>query len=139
MNQLILMGRLLKDPEIRWTQGDKPSAIARFGIAVDRKYSKGEKQTDFFNNLVAFGKTAEVIDKYVKQGTKLLISGRLQNDNYTNKDGQMVYRDSIYVNEIWFCEKKQDSTNVQDTPQIPPSPDGFMNIPDGLEDELPFN
>ena len=138
MNQLILMGRLLKDPEIRWTQGDKPSAIARFGIAVDRKYSKGEKQTDFFNNLVAFGKTAEVIEKHVKQGTKLLIRGRLQNDNYTNKDGQMVYRDSIYVDEIWFCEKKQDSTNVQDTPQSPQSDDGWMNIPEGIDD-LPFN
>lgn len=138
MNKLILSCRLTRSPEVRYTTEGK--AIANFSIAVDRRFAKGEKTADFFNNCVAFGKTAEFVEKYLKQGTKVLLTGRLQNDNYTDKNGQTVYRDRIYVDEIEFCEKKQDSSNVQDTPQIPSSPDGFMNIDEGLDDfDLPFN
>ncbi|MBE6014329.1 MAG: single-stranded DNA-binding protein [Lachnospiraceae bacterium] len=144
MNKLILMGRLLKDPEIRYTQGDNQTAVAHFGIAVDRRFARGDKTADFFNNCVAFGKQAEFVERYLKQGTKILLTGRLQNDNYTNKDGQMVYRDSIYVEEIEFAESKNAASANNNAPAAAPDPtaaagDGFMNIPDGIDDELPFN
>ena len=132
MNKVILMGRFTRDPEIRYSQGANPTAVACYSIAVDRRLKReGEPDADFFN-CTCFGKQAEFVEKYLHKGTKVVISGRIQNDNYTNKDGQMVYSVRIMVDEIEFAESaKRSGVQSQD--------DGFMNIPDGMEEELPFN
>ena len=127
MNKVMLMGRLSRDPEVRYTQGEKSTAVARFGIAVDRR-GKDEK-ADFFN-VTAFGKTAEFVEKYLKKGTKIALSGRLQLDEYTNKDGQKVTSVSVVAEEVEFCESKK----TEDKPK-----DGFMDVPKDLGEELPFN
>ena len=133
MNKIILLGRLTRDPEVRYTQGDNSMAIAKFSLAVNRRFKKeNEPEADFFN-CTAFGKQAEFVEKYLKQGTKMLLSGRIQNDNYTNKEGQKVYSIQIMVEEIEFAESKNNSTSEPSQ-----SNDGFMNIPDGLQEELPF-
>ena len=133
MNKIILLGRIVRDPEVRYTQGDNSMAIAKFSLAVNRRFKKeNEPEADFFN-CTAFGKQAEFVEKYLKQGTKILLSGRIQNDNYTNKEGQKVYSIQIMVEEIEFAESKNNSTSEQSQ-----SNDGFMNIPDGLQEELPF-
>ena len=107
MNKIILMGRLTRDPEVRYSQGESSLAIARFSLAVDRRYKRqGEPDADFFN-CTAFGKQAEFVEKYLKQGTKILLSGRVQNDNYTNKEGQKVYSVQIIAEEIEFAESKK--------------------------------
>ena len=138
MNKVILMGRLTRDPEIRYSQGENSTAIARFSLAVDRKFKRqGEPEADFFN-CTAFGKQAEFVERYLKQGIKMLIVGRVQNNNYTNKDGQMVYSVQILVDEMEFAESKKSSNQNQDGFQPAADSDGFMNIPDGLQDELPF-
>ena len=137
MNKIILLGRLTRDPEVRYSQGENSMAIARFSLAVNRRYKReGEPDADFFN-CTAFGKQAEFVEKYLKQATKILLSGRVQNDNYTNKEGQKVYSVQIMIEEIEFAESKATSDNNN----IPPSQsqDGFMNIPEGLEEELPFS
>jgi single-strand DNA-binding protein len=137
MNKVILMGRLTSDPEIRYSQGNT-SAIARFSLAVDRKFKRdGEPTADFFN-LTAFGKQAEFCEKYLRKGIKVVTSGRLQNNNYTNKDGQMVYSTQILVEEIEFAESKAASESNSNPVEQKPSSDGFMNIPDGADEELPF-
>ena len=111
MNQIILLGRLTRDPEVRYTQGDNSMAIAKFSLAVNRRFKKeNEPEADFFN-CTAFGKQAEFVEKYLKQGTKILLSGRIQNDNYTNKEGQKVYSIQIMVEEIEFAESKNNSTS----------------------------
>jgi single-strand DNA-binding protein len=145
MNKVIMMGRLTRDPEIRYSQGENSLAIARFSLAVDRRFKRpGEPDADFFN-CTAFGKQAEFAEKYLKQGTKMVVVGRLQNDNYTNKEGQKVYSTQIMVDELEFAESKStggDSNGYQQTSRPTPSQavgDGFMNIPDGLDEELPFN
>ena len=133
MNKIILLGRLTRDPEVRYTQGDNSMAIAKFSLAVNRRFKKeNEPEADFFN-CTAFGKQAEFVEKYLKQGTKILLSGRIQNDNYTNKEGQKVYSIQIMVEEMEFAESKNNSTSEPSQ-----SNDGFMNIPDGLQEELPF-
>jgi single-strand binding protein len=138
MNKAILMGRLTRDPEIRYSQTDSNMAIARFSLAVDRRYKKqGDTVTADFFNCTAFGKQAEFVEKYLKQGTKIVVIGRIQNDNYTNKDGQKVYSVQIMVEEIEFAESKAAGQSQQND-SMPPT-DGFMNIPDGIENELPFN
>ena len=142
MNKVILMGRLTRDPEMRVSQGENALNIARFSIAVDRRFQKGgEKETDFFN-CTAFGKQADFVDRYLKQGTKILLSGRVQNDNYTNKNGEKVYSVQIIAEEIEFAESKNSTGGS--APSERPDPgaaagDGFMNIPDGIDEELPFN
>lgn len=131
MNKVIMMGRLTRDPEIRYAQSG--SAVAGFSIAVDRRFKRDDDpEADFFN-CSAFGKTAEFVEKYVKKGTKVVIEGRLQNDSYTNKDGQKVTATKILVDSMEFAESKQASAESQ-----PAAPDaqGFMNVPDG--EELPF-
>jgi single-strand DNA-binding protein len=147
MNKLILMGRLTRDPEIRYSQGENSLAIARFSLAVDRRFKRaGEPEADFFN-CTAFGKQAEFVERYLKKGTKILLSGRIQNDNYTNKDGEKVYSVQVLVDEMEFAESKNASQGSGDggfRPDMQPQPsqavgDGFMNIPDGIDDELPFN
>ena len=148
MNKVIMMGRLTRDPEVRVSQGANATAIARFSLAVDRRWKReGEPDADFFN-CTTFGRQADFVEKYLRQGTKIVITGRVQNDNYTNKDGQKVYSVQIIVEEIEFAESKNAASGngVAATSQAGsrPSPsqaagDGFMRIPDGAEDELPFN
>lgn len=136
MNKVILMGRTTKDAEVRYAQGSN-TAVAKFSLAVDRKFKKDGEPTADFINCTAFGKTAEVIEKYVRKGTKIAIVGRIQTGSYTNKDGQKVYTTDVMVEELEFCESKNSQSNSQPAPK--PSPDGFMSIPDGVDDELPFN
>lgn len=141
MNKVILMGRLTRDPEVRYSQGANQTAVARFSLAVDRRFKReGEPEADFFN-CTSFGKQAEFVEKYLHKGTKILLSGRIQNNNYTNKDGQMVYAIQIMVEEIEFAESKNSgsSDSQSSSPTSPSSSDGFMNIPDGIDEELPFN
>ena len=139
MNKVILMGRLTRDPEVRYAQGGNQMAIARFSIAVDRRFKReGEPDADFFN-CTAFGKQAEFVERYLHKGTKILTCGRIQNDNYTNKDGQKVYTTDIVVEGHDFCESKQggvaDGMSKINAP-IETDSDGWMNVPD---EDLPFN
>ena len=154
MNKIILMGRLTRDPEVRYSQGASQTAVARFSVAVDRRFKReGEPDADFFN-CTSFGKQAEFVERYLHKGTKVVLSGRVQNDNYTNKDGQMVYSVRIMVDEIEFAESKNSvnggngggynngggfggGNSNMSTPSG--AVDGFMNIPDGIDEELPFN
>lgn len=135
MNKTILIGRLTRDPEVRYSQGAEPMAIARYTLAVDRRYKKEGEQSADFINCVAFGKNAEFAEKYLKQGTKIAVTGRIQTGSYTNKEGQKVYTTDVVIEEQEFCEKKADAT-AEATPSE--HGDGFMNIPTGLQEELPF-
>lgn len=128
MNKLIMMGRLTKDPE---TRAAGQTTVSNFNLAVDRKYKKdGEPATDFFD-CTAFGKTAEFVEKYLRKGTKIILDGRLQNDNYTDKNGNKVYRTRIYVDSLEFAESKKEPENNN-----PPAPDGFMDV--SSEGGFPF-
>ncbi len=158
MNTVILMGRLTRDPEVRYSAGENSTALARFSIAVDRRFRRdGQQETDFFD-CSAFGRQAEFIEKYLKKGTKIVLQGRIENNNYTNRDGQKVYGTRIVAENIEFAESKavsQQNASAFRTPasadsyaapapaasrEIPDGPDGgFMNIPDGIDEELPFN
>ena len=142
MNTCVHMGRLTKDPEVRTAKSG--STIARFSLAVDRRFKReGEPDADFLN-FVAFKKTAEFIEKYCKKGTKLLIQSHCQNDNYMNRDGQTVYRDVFVVENVEFAESKasaqrSNGSSANNTPKSPAKDDGFMNIPNGIsEEEMPF-
>ena len=141
MNKVILMGRLTRDPEVRYTQGDNAMAIARYSLAVDRRFKKdGDEQTADFINCIAFGKAGEFAEKYFRKGTKIAVVGRIQTGSYTNKDGQKVYTTDVVVEEQEFAESKNSgsSDNNQSAP-VNKNTD-FMNIPDGIDDsELPFN
>lgn len=144
MNKSILVGRLTRDPEVRYSQGENANAVARFTIAVNRRFknSEGNYDADFIN-CVAFGKSAEFIEKYFKKGMAIGITGRIQTGNYTNKDGVKVYTTDVVVEEAEFVESKNSggssaSSNVP-TNNNSPSADGFMNIPDGIDEELHFN
>lgn len=143
MNKTILMGRLTRDPEVRYTQGDNASAVARFSLAVDRRFKKDGEQTADFINCVAFGKTAEFIEKYGHKGTKFVVEGRIQTGSYTNKDGQKVYITDVVVEQVEFAESKNasgDSSSTGNTSNTTSDDMSFMNIPDNVEDEgLPFN
>lgn len=150
MNKVILMGRLTRDPEVRYSQGESATAVARFSLAVDRRFKRqGEQDADFIN-CVSFGKTAEFAEKYLHQGTKVVACGRIQTGSYTNKEGQRVYTTDVVVEELEFAESKAASENrgsgmdlgFQPTSRPAPSQaagDGFMDIPDGIDEELPFN
>lgn len=138
MNKCILMGNLTRDPEIRYSQGENATAIARFSIAVNRRFARqDEDDTDFFN-CVAFGKQAEFVEKYFRKGSRMLLSGRIQNNNYTNNNGEKVYSVQIVAEEIEFAERKSSSSSNDNAPSKP-SNDDFMEIPDDVEDGLPFN
>lgn len=144
MNKVILLGRLTRDPEVRYSQGEKATAVARFSLAVDRRFRRdGDDQTADFISCVAFGKTAEFFEKYGRKGIKFAVTGRIQTGSYTNKDGQKVYTTDVVVEETEFAESKNASSNTDSTPTPAPEPytdsDGFMNIPDGIDEELPFN
>lgn len=143
MQKIIAMGRLARDPETRYSQNENSTAVTKFTIAIDRDFKRAnEPDADFFT-CVTFGKTAEAAEKYLKQGTKIVIVGKVENNNYTNKDGQKVYGVQIRVEEWHFAESKASgSGNQGDSSRPEPSAalgDGFMNIPDGIEESLPFN
>ena len=137
MNKVILMGRLTRDPEVRYTQGQNPTAIAKFSLAVDRRFRRdGQPEADFFN-CTCFGKQAEFVEKYLQKGTKVVTTGRVENDNY-EKDGVKHYSVQIMVEEIEFAESKNASSGTAPAAAPAQNPDGFMNIPTGIDDELPF-
>lgn len=149
MNKVILMGRLTRDPEVRYSSGqDGQMAIARYTIAVDRRGRRNgnnDEQTADFIGCVAFGRQGEFADKYLKKGTKVVVTGRIQTGSYTNKDGQKVYTTDVVVEDHEFAESKNASgEGVGFVPTSKPVAkaeidDGFMNIPDGIDEELPFN
>ena len=154
MNKVILMGRLTRDPEVRYSQGENAMAIARYTLAVDRRFNRNnDDQTADFIGCVAFGRAGEFAEKYLHKGTKIAVTGRIQTGSYTNKDGVKVYTTEVVVEEQEFAESKNSSssnnsegnygggfTGGSSQPAAPMGAgDGFMNIPDGIEEELPFN
>lgn len=149
MNKVILMGRLTREPEVRYSQGDNPMPIARYTLAVDRRFKRDNSdQTADFIGCVAFGRQAEFAEKYLHQGTKIAITGRIQTGSYTNKDGNRVYTTDVVVEEQEFAESKNAAagggSSYQAAAPVRPEPgevpaDGFLNIPDGIDEELPFN
>lgn len=143
MNNVVLMGRLVRDPQVRYSNNgtSNPLAIARYTLAVDRKYAVGRtaEQTADFINIVSFGKAGEFVEKYLRQGTKIAIVGRIQTSNYTNQEGKKVYVTEVVTTDIEFAESKktaQNENNVNNSNSA--DNDGFMNIPDGFDDDLPF-
>ena len=152
MNKVILMGRLTRDPEVRYSQGENATAVARFTLAVDRRFARrdsGEQTADFIG-CVAFGRNAEFIEKYFRQGMRVTVCGRIQTGSYTNRDGQKVYTTDVVVEEQEFAESRNAGSegnasynNGGFRPAAATMPsgaaDGFMNIPDGIDEELPFN
>ena len=143
MNKVILMGRLTRDPDVRYTQrnsSQKQTCIARYTLAVDRRFKRDSEQSADFIGCVAFGRDAEFAEKYFRQGTKIVITGRIQTGSYTNRDGQKVYTTDIIVEEQEFAESKK-AAGQQDAQSTayPTTGDGFMNIPDGIDEELPFS
>ena len=145
MNKVILMGRLTRDPEVRYSAGENALAIARYTLAVDRRFRRdGEASADFIQ-CVSFGRTAEFAEKYFRQGLKVIVTGRIQTGSYTNIEGQKVYTTDVVVEEHYFVESKNanngNASNSQSAPQNnqpAASNDGFMSIPEGIEEELPF-
>ena len=149
MNKVILMGRLTRDPEVRYSAGENSIAIARYTLAVERRFKKEGEATADFISCVAFAKQAEFADRYFRQGMRVLVSGRLQKGSYVNKEGQKVYTTEVILDDQEFADSKGSASDMggyaQSAPSQRPAPtsaigDGFMNIPDGVEDEgLPFN
>ena len=156
MNKVILMGRLTRDPDIRYSAGENSTAVARYTLAVDRRFRRDGEQTADFISCVAFGRTAEFAEKYFHQGICIVISGRIQTGSYTNRDGVKVYTTDVVVEEQEFAESKSASAEnsggfgggYRQSQAAAPAPapaaasasaDGFMNIPDGIDEELPFN
>lgn len=146
MNKVHLIGRLTKDPDVRYSQGDNSTAIARYTLAVDRRFKReGESDADFIS-CIAFGKTGEHVEKYYKKGMKMVLSGRIQTGNYTNKDGQKVYTTDIIAEEVEFAESKtngggtENNSKTSSKQQLSKKQDeGFVNLDDIDQDELPFN
>lgn len=148
MNKVILMGRLTRDPEVRYSSGENALAIARYTLAVDRRFHKDNEASADFIGCVAFGKGGEFAEKYLRQGTKIVVTGRIQTGSYTNREGRKVYTTEIVVEDQEFVESKAASQNNSQTsagsrqqppPPMPTDKDGFMQIPDGIDEELPFN
>ncbi len=150
MNKVILMGRLVRDPDIRYSNEENATAVARFTLAVDRRFKRDGEQNADFISCISFGKSAEFAEKYLRKGIKLVVTGRIQTGSYTNRDGNKVYTTDVVVEEQEFAESKkaseansgsgqsnQNSRQSMNTPE--PGSDGFMNIPDGIDEELPFN
>ncbi len=151
MNKVILMGRLTRDPEVRYSAGENALAIARYTLAVDRRFRREEATADFIN-CVSFGKTAEFAERYFHKGIRITVCGRIQTGSYTNREGQKVYTTEVVVEEQEFAESKAANQQymAENTPPMQqpaadmPTPsaasaDDFMNIPDGIDEELPFN
>ena len=146
MNKVILMGRLTRDPEVRYSQGDNAMAIARYSLAVDRRgrsNNSGDEQTADFINCVAFGRSGEFAEKYLHKGTKVLVTGHIQTGSYTNKDGVKIYTTDVVIEEQEFAESKNAAASngggYQSESSAPQAAsDGFMNIPEGIDEDLPF-
>ena len=159
MNKVTLVGRLTRDPEVRYGGADNSTAVARFTLAVDRRFKRDNEATADFIPCVVFGKSAEFAEKYFRQGMRVAISGRIQTRNYTNKDGVKVYTTEVVIEEQEFAESRSESQNNggrsnagqpaqqqnnnqsqnQQQSAYPGPGDGFMDIPDGIDEELPFN
>ena len=145
MNKVILMGRLTRDPVIRYSQGEQATAVARYTLAVDRRFRRAnDSQTADFIPCVAFGRSAEFAEKYFRKGLKVAITGRIQTGSYTNREGNKVYTTDVVVEDQEFAESKATNeqytqTDSQEPMQESPVGDGFMQIPDGIDEELPFN
>ena len=151
MNKVVLVGRLTRDPEVRYSQGDNATAVARYTIAVDRRFKRDNEPSADFIPCVIFGRSAEFAEKYFRQGMRVAISGRIQTGSYTNKDGVKVYTTEVIVEDQEFAESKaaagehpggyqQQGSFQQSMPEPSAAAgDGFMNIPDGIDEELPFN
>jgi len=140
MNSVNLLGRLTKEPDVRYTQGEKSMCIARYTLAVNRRFKTGDQTADFIN-CVAFGKQGEFVEKYLKKGMQIAVRGRIQTGSYTNKDGQKVYTTDVVVEEHEFTGTKKENEQAAQASDEPKKTDndGFMNIPDGIDEELPFN
>lgn len=139
MNKVILMGRLCADPEVRYSQNENQTAVARYRLAVDRRFKREGDQTADFIPCVAFGKAAQFAEYYLHRGTKIIITGRIQTGSYTNKDGQKIYTTDVVVEDHEFAESKGASAGNNGNTQRAADSDGFMNIPDDIGEELPFN
>lgn len=145
MNKVILMGRLTRDPEVRYGAGENSTAVARYTIAVDRRFKRDGEQSADFISCVTFGRNAEFAEKYLRHGTKIVLTGRIQTGSYTNRDGQKVYTTDSVVEEQEFAENKAAAAgnggqgNYSRASSAPSDANGFMNIPDGIDDELPFS
>lgn len=138
MNKAIIIGRMTRRADIRYTQGENQTCIARFTLAVNRKFAKeGEKSADFIS-CIAFGRVAEFLERYGDKGIKFVVEGRIQTGSYTNKDGRTVYTTDVVVEQVEFAESKSSSNAADQSRNIPPE-EGFMEIPEGIEEELPFN
>ena len=150
MNKVILMGRLTRDPDVRYSAGENALAIARYTLAVDRRFKRDGEATADFISCVAFGRAAEFAERYFHQGIRIVVSGRIQTGSYTNREGQKVYTTEVVVEEQEFAESKSASDQYAASHPSAPAPsaaaptpsavsaDGFMNIPDGIDEELPF-
>lgn len=136
MNVVILCGRLVRDPEVRYSKGDKPTAVARYTLAIDRTFKQDDQPTADFITCVAMGKNGEFAEKYLKQGTKIIVIGEWRTGSYTNKDGNKVHTNECMVSRHEFAESK-NSNNYQDRP-APSNDNSFMSIPENMENDLPF-
>ena len=156
MNKVILMGRLTRDPDVRYSAGDSGTTVARYTLAVDRRFRRDGDQTADFISCVTFGRSAEFAEKYLHQGTRVVVTGRIQTGSYTGRDGNKVYTTDVVVEDQEFAESKaagesarasyaerpRESAPAREAApaaQDQTSADGFMNIPDGIDEELPFN
>ena len=152
MNKVILMGRLTRDPDVRYSAGENSTAVACYTLAVDRRFRRdGDSATADFIGCVAFGKSAEFAERYLHKGTKIVATGRIQTGSYVNKDGVKVYTTDVVVEDQEFAESKNSAASndggyngggynsAPARPQPAAATDGFMNIPDGIDEELPFN
>lgn len=142
MNKAILMGRLTRDPEVRYSTGENAIAIARYTLAVDRRFKRDGEATADFINCVAFGKQAEVAERYFRQGIRIVVSGRIQTGSYTNKEGNKIYTTDVIVEQQEFAESKSSHSGEgtqSSKPVNPTDANGFMNIPEGIDEELPFS
>lgn len=142
MNKFLCTGRLTRDPEVRYSQGQNPTAVARFTLACDRRFKRDGEQNADFISCIAFGKTAEHIEKYWHKGMKMAAVGRIQTGSYTNRDNQKVYTTDVVVEEVEFCESKGSQQNSAPAQNTAPAADplaGFMDIPDDMSEDLPFN
>ena len=151
MNKVILMGRLTRDPEVRYSAGENSMAIARYTLAVDRRFKRDGEATADFISCVAFGRAAEFAERYFRQGIRIVVSGRIQTGSYANRDGNKVYTTDVVVEEQEFAESKNNAAGNSNTQSntaagrqsenqgVSIDADGFMNIPDGIDEELPFS
>ena len=139
MNKVVLVGRLTRDPEVRYSQGNNATAVARYTVAVDRRFKRDGEPTADFIPCVVFGRSAEFAEKYFHQGIRIVVSGRIQTGSYTNREGQKVYTTEVVVEEQEFAESKSESKNTSNPVEESSADDGFMNLTDEYDDELPFH